>query len=114
MSDEKDGWALYQDNEEKSYRFYNIDIKFSIRPGKHAETVLSYTCEAHDGVCNRYKIKGNTDYAKKIVENTVIAFDNTPIDCGDIDLCLRKAFSLQKKSIKHIRRIKHVRESQWD
>jgi hypothetical protein len=96
-------WTLYQDNEEKTHRFYNITVKFLIKPVKHTRTLLSFTClsilgeEDHNDIWHRYRVKGNIDYAKKIVDNTIIALDNIAIDCSDLDLCL-KSFSLRKTS----------------
>jgi len=97
------GWNLYQDNEEKTHLFYNLTVKFSIKPVKHKKTFLSFTClpilgeEVHNDIWHSYRVKGNIDYTKKIVDNTIIALDTIAIDCSDIDLCL-KSFSLRKTS----------------
>ena len=76
-----------------THYFYNLTVKFSIKPFKHTRTFLSFT---GDNFWHRYKVKGNIDYAKKIVDNTIIALDSIAIDCSDIDSCLRKAFSLRR------------------
>jgi len=84
-----------------THRFYNMTVKFSIKPFKHTRTFLSFTClpslgEAHDDLWHRYRVKGNVDYAQKIVKNTIIALDGIAIYCSDIDSCLRKAFLLRR------------------
>jgi len=93
--------------EEKIHRFYNMTVKFLITPSKHGKSVLSYTCVISPGetfadVWNSYSVNGNIDYARKIVENTIIALDSIAIDSSDIDSCLRKAFSLRKKHLDNI------------
>jgi len=101
---EKNKWTLHKNNdgeyEEKICPFLFITVIFSIKPYKRS-TILSFTEsfpseKAHNCGWYRYKVKGSVDYAKKIVENTVKEFFNIPIDLGDIDLCLKKAFSLRK------------------
>ena len=101
MSDNNfNDWTLYknydEEYEEKICPLYNTTVIFSIKSYKQSETTLSFTDSSSSEKVYRYTVKGSVDYAKKIVENTVKSFDNTPVDCGDIDLCLRKAFSLRK------------------
>jgi hypothetical protein len=98
-------WALYGNNdeahEEKIYHFLNMTVIFSIKPRKNHETILSFT-DSSSSEFHRFKVKGSVDYAKKIAENTVKEFYNIPIDLGDIDLCLKKAFSLRKTNTRKI------------
>jgi hypothetical protein len=108
MSDDlkKDGWAVFQDddkgyNAEKDKHFYNIIIRFEIKSDKKNNTILSFNKfpphrDKYDRSWYRYVIKEGVDHAKKIVSNIIKHFDNVPIDCIDIDLCLKKSFSLRK------------------
>jgi len=99
MSD-NNNWTLRHNNdeeyEEKTFPFYNKTIIFSVKPAERSETVLVFTDSASSGKTYSYKLKGSVDYAKKIAENTVKEFENIPVDCGDIDLFLRKTFSLRR------------------
>jgi len=96
-------WRSYKEHfmsdneyyEEKKCCFYNLSVIFSIKSGKRGETVLSFK-EAHNGAWRHYKVKGSVNYAKKIADNAVIALNGAAVDCDDIDLFLRKSFSLRK------------------
>ncbi|GBU28277.1 hypothetical protein R84B8_01835 [Treponema sp. R8-4-B8] len=99
------GWALHLnydgEYEEKTFLLSNMAVIFTVTPYKRSETLLSFTLSspsenARNGALQSYKVKGSADYAKKIAENAAKEFENIPCDSGDIDLCLRKAFSLRK------------------
>jgi len=81
---------------EITHRFYNITVIFKILNFKNGKTILSFSIQKEPHEWLHYKVKENFDYSKKIVENTIKHFENIPIDSSDIDLCLRKAFSLCK------------------
>jgi len=92
------GWAPFHDKdgkyyEEKIFSFYNAAAIFFIKSVKRSKTTLSFAFP--DGVFHCYKVKGNIDYAKKIAENTFRLFENSAFDFYDVDLCLRKTFSLK-------------------
>jgi len=80
------------------HRFYNITVIFSIYHYKNNKTIISFSLneKTNDGEQYSYKVKENIDYAKKIINNTIKHFENISIDCSDIDLCLKKTFSLRK------------------
>jgi len=73
--------------------FYNISVMFIIKFVKKSSTLLDLIYS--DDVHYLYKVNGNIDYSKKIIANTVKLFKNSSADCYDIDLCLRKTFSLK-------------------
>jgi len=80
--------------DEITHRFINSTVLFKILDFKDGRTIISFSLQGEQSL--HYKVKGSVDYAKKIMENTIKHFKDIPVDCGDIDLCLRKAFSLQK------------------
>jgi hypothetical protein len=109
MSDDpkKDEWTTYRDdgkgyNAEKDIRFYgpnflNTDVRFSIKPDKHAGTILSIAGIPYPGEKierHSYVVKEGADYAKKIVWSITKLFEGCAADLYGIDMCLKKSFSL--------------------
>jgi len=78
-----------------NHRFYNDTVLFSILSLQDNKTMLSFSFQEESNKFFHYKVKGNVEYSKKIVENIFKLFENIPVDSGDIDLCLRKTFSLR-------------------
>jgi len=80
--------------------FYNMSVLFIIKSVKNSITQLDLIYS--DNSRYLYKVKGNVDYAKKIISNTIKHFENSSADCYDIDLCLRKTFALKLLKYKNM------------
>jgi len=79
--------------------FNDMLVIFKIISINYSKSLLGFSC--FDGVWYKYKVKGNVNYAKKIISNIVKHFENSSVDCYDIDLCLRKTFALKPLKYKN-------------